>query len=109
MSGGRDCGVMAAVSRGAASVPGHCVVGILPDDNAAAAAEVDLAISTGLGQARNVINVLASDAVVICGAGGPGSASEATHALKAGKPLFVLRTPAPWIQFSRAWTGMFRC
>ena len=105
LSGGRDCGVMAAVSRGAAAVPGHCVVGILPDDNAAAAAEVDLAISTGLGQARNVINVLASDAVVICGAGGPGTASEAAHALKAGKPLFLLRTPAPWIQFFQSLDG----
>jgi uncharacterized protein (TIGR00725 family) len=99
LSGGRDCGVMAAVSRGAAAVPGHCVVGILPDDNAAAAAEVDLAISTGMGQARNVINVLASDVVVICGPGGPGTASEAAHAIKAGKPLFLLETPAPWPEF----------
>jgi hypothetical protein len=93
LSGGRDCGVMAAVSRGAAAVPGHCVVGILPDDNAAAAAEVDLAISTGMGQARNVINVLASDVVVVCGPGGSGTASEAAHAIKAGKPLFLLETP----------------
>jgi uncharacterized protein (TIGR00725 family) len=75
------------------------VVGILPDDNAAAAAEVDLAISTGMGQARNVINVLASDVVVICGPGGPGTASEAAHAIKAGKPLFLLETPAPWPEF----------
>ena len=105
LSGGRDCGVMAAVSRGAAAVPGHCVVGILPDDNAAAAADLDLAISTGLGQARNVINVLSSDVVVICGAGGPGTASEAAHALKAGKPLFLLQTPAAWTQFFQSLDG----
>ena len=41
----------------------------------------------------------AADRVVICGAGGPGTASEAAHAIKAGKPLFLLQTPAPSTQF----------
>jgi uncharacterized protein (TIGR00725 family) len=82
LSGGCDCGVMGAVSRGAAAVPGHCVVGILPDENAAAATQLDLLMSTGMGQARNVINVLASDGVVIHRAGGPGTASEAAHAIR---------------------------
>jgi uncharacterized protein (TIGR00725 family) len=105
LSGGRDCGVMAAVSRGAAAVPGHYVVGILQADNAAAAAELDLAISTGLSQARNVINVLSSDVVVISGADRPVTASEAAHALKAGKPLFLLQTPAVWTHFFQSLDG----
>ena len=46
-----------------------------------------------------MINVASSDVVVICGAGGPGTASEAAHAIKAGKPLFLLQTPAPSTQF----------
>ncbi len=37
-----------------------------------------------------------ADAVVICGGGGPGTASEACHAIKAGKPLFLLQAPEPW-------------
>jgi predicted Rossmann-fold nucleotide-binding protein len=43
--------------------------------------------------------------VVICGAGGPGTASEAAHALKAGKPLFLLQTPAAWTQFFQSLDG----
>jgi len=73
---------MAAVSRGAAAVPGHCVVGILPDENAAAANQLDLLMSTGMGQARNVINVLTSHGGVIRGAGGSGTASEVAHAIR---------------------------
>lgn len=99
LSGGRDCGVMAAVSRGAAQVEGHLVVGILPDTGASACRSLDLVISTGLGQARNLINVLAADAVVVCGGGGPGTASEACHAIKAGKPLFLLQAPELWASF----------
>jgi hypothetical protein len=48
---------MAAVSRGAAEVGGDLVVGILPDTGASACRTLDLLIPTGLGQARNLINV----------------------------------------------------
>lgn len=99
LSGGRDCGVMAAVSRGAAEVEGHLVVGVLPDTGASASSKLDLLLPTGLGQARNVINVLASDAVVVCGGGGPGTASEACHAIKAGKPLVLFQVPELWSEF----------
>lgn len=102
LSGGRDCGVMAAVSRGAAQVEGHLVVGILPDTGGSACNSLDLLIPTGLGQARNLINVLAADAVVVCGGGGPGTASEACHAIKAGKPLFLLQAPELWADFLRS-------
>ncbi|CAK6693479.1 hypothetical protein [Synechococcus sp. CBW1107] len=46
-----------------------------------------------MGQARNVINVLSADVVVVCGGGGPGTASEAAHALNAGRPLILLAVP----------------
>ncbi|MEB3169215.1 MAG: nitrilase-related carbon-nitrogen hydrolase [Synechococcaceae cyanobacterium] len=103
LSGGRPSGVMAAACQGAMAIDGHLVVGVLPDDGAGslrhqATAAVDLALFTGLGQARNVVNVLSSDVVVVCGSGGPGTLSEAAHALKAGRPLVLLATPDPWPQ-----------
>ncbi len=50
-------------------------------------------------QARNVVSVLSADAIVVCGAGGPGTASEAAHALKIGKPLVLLGCPVLWVEF----------
>jgi len=103
LTGGRPAGVMAAASRGAARVDGHLVVGVLPDegkgDDRQSTAELDLALFTGMGKARNVINVLSADVVVICGGGGPGTASEAAHALNAGRPLILLAMPSLWREF----------
>jgi uncharacterized protein (TIGR00725 family) len=55
---------------------------------------VDVAVFTGLGDARNAINVLSSDVVVACGVEGSGTASEVALALKAGRPT-VLLAPTP--------------
>ncbi|MDF1542154.1 MAG: TIGR00725 family protein [Anaerosomatales bacterium] len=89
LNGGRDCGVMAASAAGAASA-GGLVVGVLPDDDfSGVAAGVDIAIPTGMGDARNVINILASH-VVIALPGGAGTLSEVAHALKAGRPVVVV-------------------
>jgi uncharacterized protein (TIGR00725 family) len=89
LSGGRNTGVMDAVSRGAKEAHG-LTVGILPDDDAGAASEaVDIAIVTGMGSGRNNINVLSSDVVVACGMGA-GTASEVALALKAGRPVVIL-------------------
>jgi uncharacterized protein (TIGR00725 family) len=94
---------MAAASRGAARVEGHLVVGVLPDegkgDERQSTADLDLALFTGMGKARNVINVLSADVVVVCGGGGPGTASEAAHALNAGRPLILLAVPPLWREF----------
>ena len=46
-----------------------------------------------MGQARNVIKVLSADVVVVCGGGGPGTASEAAHALNDRRPLILLAVP----------------
>jgi uncharacterized protein (TIGR00725 family) len=94
LTGGRDVGVMDGASRGAKRVPGSLTVGVLPARSGEVSAHVDLAIFTGMGEARNVINVLSSDLVVTCGAGGAGTASEAALALKVGRPL-VLLAPTP--------------
>jgi uncharacterized protein (TIGR00725 family) len=104
LTGGRPEGVMRAASAGAMAVEGHLVVGVLPDDgrrraDPAATAAMDVALFTGLGQGRNMINALSSDVLVVCGAGGPGTASEAAHALKAGRPLVLLATPPVWREF----------
>jgi uncharacterized protein (TIGR00725 family) len=50
---------------------------------------VDIAIPTGMGSARNNINVLASDVTIACGMG-PGTASEIALALKANKKVIIL-------------------
>jgi len=106
LSGGRPRGVMAAVSAGAMAVPGHLVIGVLPGDGSGEAgcttAELDLAVFTGMGRGRNVINVLSSDVVVVCGGGGAGTASEAAQAHDAGRPLILLATPEPWLGFFRS-------
>ena len=103
LTGGRPAGVMAAASRGAARLEGHLVVGVLPNegngDDKQGTADLDLALFTGMGKARNVINVLSADLVVICGGGGPGTASEAAHALNSGRPLILLAVPALWREF----------
>jgi len=77
-------GVMAAASRGAASV-GGTVVGILPGlDRAAANPWVGVALPTGLGELRNGLVVRAADALVAVG-GSLGTLSEVALALRAGK------------------------
>jgi uncharacterized protein (TIGR00725 family) len=103
LTGGRAVGVMAAASRGASRVDGHLIVGVLPGDGLGSewdqTAELDVALFTGIGQARNVINVLSPDVVVVCGAGGAGTASEAAHAIKAHRPLILLAVGPIWQQF----------
>ncbi len=112
LTGGRPVGVMAAASRGAMQVDGHLVIGVLPGDGGStgsrATAAVDVALFTGMGMARNVINVLSADVVVICGAGGPGTASEAAHALNRGKPLVLLAAAEPWPAFYRSLSPQVR-
>jgi len=95
LTGGRPAGVMEAASAGAKSVPGSLTLGILPSGpDGAVSAAVDIAVFTGLGEARNTINVLSSDAVVACGVEGPGTASEVALALRLDRPVILL-APSP--------------
>ena len=82
-------GVMEAACRGAKGAGGS-TLGILPGDDRSAANEwVDVAVATGLGEARNVLVVRASDALVAVG-GGYGTLSELALALKARRPVIGL-------------------
>lgn len=93
LTGGRDTGVMEAASEGAHKA-GGLVVGILPTaDKTGASDFIDIPICTGMGSARNNINVLTSDIVIAIGQGA-GTTSEIMLALKAKKPLILL-TPSP--------------
>jgi len=86
---GRGAGVMDAAARGAQS-RGGLTVGVLPDkDTRGASAHLDISIVTGMGSARNVINVLSSDVVIACG-GGAGTLSEVALALKHARPVILL-------------------
>jgi uncharacterized protein (TIGR00725 family) len=87
ISGGRG-GVMEASCRGVKKEKG-LVVGILPRTRTQANQYVDIAIVTGMGDARNVLNVNSAD-VVISVSGGSGTLSEIGLALKAGKSVIVL-------------------
>lgn len=88
---GGGAGVMEAASRGAAEA-GGLVIGILPYDRPTGAYPnpyVHIPIFTGMGDARNVINVNSSD-VVICLPGGVGTLSEVALALKRGKHVVIV-------------------
>jgi uncharacterized protein (TIGR00725 family) len=94
LTGGRDAGVMAAASAGAHEA-GGLVVGVLPTTGDSAddiAPDVDVAIPTGMGDARNAINVLASH-VVIALPGGAGTVSEIALALKCKRHVVLLGFP----------------
>jgi uncharacterized protein (TIGR00725 family) len=84
-------GVMEAACRGAKDA-GGTTLGILPGTDRSAANEyVDVALATGLGEARNALVVRAADALVAVG-GGYGTLSEIALALKAGKRVVGLRS-----------------
>ena len=79
-------GVMEAACRGARE-GGGTTLGILPGaDRRQANPFVDVAVATGMGEARNALLVRASDALIAVG-GAYGTLSEIALALKAGKPV----------------------
>jgi uncharacterized protein (TIGR00725 family) len=84
-------GVMEAACRGAKSA-GGLTIGVLPGvDRADANRWVDIAIPTGMGEARNVLVVRSAQAVIAVG-GEFGTLSEIAFALKLGMPVVGLGT-----------------
>jgi len=82
---------MEAACRGA-KAEGGTTLGILPgSDRSAANPYVDVAVPTGLGEARNALLVRAADSLIAV-AGGYGTLSEIALALRAGKPVIGLGT-----------------
>jgi uncharacterized protein (TIGR00725 family) len=89
LTGGRNAGVMHSASKGAKENKG-ITIGILPGDDYTFLSEyVDIPVVTGLGNARNNINILSSIVIVACGIG-PGTISEIALAIKARKNVILL-------------------
>jgi len=89
LSGGRRTGVMQASVTGAHEA-GGLTVGVLFDDDPELASEgLDIVIPTGMGAARNVVNIMASHVVVACRGTG-GTLSEIALALRFGRPVVLL-------------------
>ena len=82
---------MEAACRGA-KAEGGTTVGILPTEDRSHANEyVDVAIATGLGEARNALVVRTAD-VVVAVDGEFGTLSEIALALRAGTPVVGIAT-----------------
>ena len=85
ITGGRT-GIMEAASRGAFENNGT-VIGILPGDNPDQANKYcNIVIPTGIGFARNIINILSADIVIAIG-GKAGTLSELAYAWQYEKPV----------------------
>lgn len=82
---------MNSVNQGAKSANG-LTIGIIPTkDNDDTSDSVDVSIVTGMGSARNNINILSSDVTVVIADGiSAGTASEAAMALKARRNIILL-------------------
>jgi len=83
-------GVMTAAAHGA-SDGGGLTIGIIPQNDPAMANEFcDVVIPTGMGLARDFLNALSADGVIIIG-GGSGTLSETTAAYMYKKPMVAIR------------------
>jgi uncharacterized protein (TIGR00725 family) len=96
LTGGGD-GVMKAASEGAFRA-GGLVLAVLPSDrvhprNGYPNEFVDIAICTGMSDARNAINAKTPQ-IIIAIDGGWGTVSEIAHAIRSGTPVIGLKTPS---------------
>jgi hypothetical protein len=96
LTGGGD-GVMKAASEGAFGA-GGLVLAVLPSDRTRPLKGypnefVDIAICTGMADARNAINAKTPH-VLIAIDGAWGTVSEIAHAMRNGTPVIGLKTPA---------------
>lgn len=94
--GGRT-GVMEMVCKGAMDEnPNSIRIAILPSEfKEEANPYCNIVIPTGIGFARNVINVLAGDGIIAIG-GRAGTLSELAFAWVYGKPIVVLEGSGGW-------------
>jgi uncharacterized protein (TIGR00725 family) len=101
LTGGRSAGVMHAAAA-AAKRAGGLTIGILPGrDESEASDAIEIAIATGLGEARNLVNVLSSRVVFVCGMNA-GTASEVALAIKARRPVVLVDPDAETAAFFHA-------
>ena len=98
LTGGRSFGIMEAAMKGAHEADG-LTIGILPADNTLNSSDAaDIKILTGMGSARNLINVLSSHILVVIGMAA-GTASEVALAIKANKKIILLHQDEITIRF----------
>jgi uncharacterized protein (TIGR00725 family) len=98
LTGGREFGIMEAAMKGAHDAHG-LTIGILPNDNERNASDsADIKIMTGMGSARNLINVLSSHIIVVIGMAA-GTASEVALAIKSNKKVILLNQDEITIRF----------
>ncbi|MGV7928586.1 MAG: TIGR00725 family protein [Spirochaetota bacterium] len=93
--GGRG-GIMEAASHGAADA-GGIVLGILPgSDFSEANRYCSAVVASGIGFARNSMNVLSGEVVVAFG-GGMGTLTELAYAHQYGRPVILCVFAGGWI------------
>lgn len=98
LTGGRSFGVMDAAMKGASDANG-LTIGVLPDTTDQNASEnAHIRIVTGMGSARNLINVLSSNIIVVLGMAA-GTASEVALAIKSNKKVILLNQDEITIRF----------
>ena len=98
LTGGRSFGIMDAAMKGAREGNG-LTIGVLPDSNDLHASEnAQIKIVTGMGSARNFINVLSSNIIVVLGMAA-GTASEVALAIKSNKKVILLNQDEITIRF----------
>ncbi len=98
LTGGRAFGVMDAALNGAEE-QGGLTIGVLPGDvEHGSSSHACIKILTGIGGARNMINVLSSHVIVVCGMSA-GTASEVALAIKADKRIILLNPDELSVQF----------
>lgn len=102
LCGGRNVGVMDTVAKGAKSA-GGLTIGVIPYADTKISDGVEIAIITDMGDARNNINVLSSNVVVVCGMN-PGTASEVALAIKAKKNIILLNSKKKSLDFFQSLT-----
>lgn len=106
LTGGREFGVMEAAMKGATDHKG-LTIGVLPGDSLQGASEyAQIKILTGMGSARNNINVLSSHVIVVLGMAA-GTASEVALAIKANKKVIFLCQDELTISFFKS-VGTYR-
>jgi uncharacterized protein (TIGR00725 family) len=101
LTGGRG-GIMEAASRGAAEKGGE-VIGIIPGDSFSGANRYcTTVIATGIGYARNIINILSGDIIIAVG-GKSGTLNEMAYAWQFNKPIICCMFADGW---SRRFSGI---
>jgi len=100
MTGGHVAGVMGAAAKGARAA-GGLTIGVLPTADALGASPaVDVVIASGLGEARNAVIAQSVNACVVCGMNA-GTASEVALAIRAKKPVVLVRSDEITAKFFR--------